>query len=314
MLVNAYGVHARGQSLELMQIERSPLGPSDVRIDIAFCSVCHTGLHQVSGKCPATQYPHIPGREIVGRVSAVGGAVTSHQPGDLVGIGCIVDSCKHCSDTGEEHENDRDASIGSCNLPIASAPSWTVGGYLQQIVVHERYVLRIRHREDQLAAVAPLLRVGIRIYSPLRHWGAGPGKKIGVVGVEGLARMAIKLARAMGAKVVAFATSDSKRADAFALGAHDVVSSIATELEPHVQSFDLILSTVDAPHEFEVLLPLLKRGGKSASVGAPGSLNPSGVFHLVSGRRSLAGSMIHSIPETQEMLDLCAEHGITADI
>lgn len=316
MLVNAYGAHAGDQPLEPLRIERRKVGPNDVQIDIAFCGVCHSDLHQARGEWAGTQYPCVPGHEIVGRVSAVGAAVTSHQPGDVVGVGCIVDSCKHCGDCGEGLENYCDGMEGTYNSPTADAPGWTMGGYSQQIVVHERYALRIPHSDDQLAAVAPLLCAGITTYSPLRHWNAGPGKKVGIVGIGGLGHMGIKLARAMGAHVVAFTTSESKRADAFALGAHEVVlSRDPSEMAAHSKSFDLILNTVAAPHELDSYLVLLKRDGTMTLVGAPASPHPSpGVFHLISKRRSLAGSMIGGIPETQEMLDFCAEHGIVADI
>lgn len=206
--------------------------------------------------------------------------------------------------------------IGTYNGPTADAPGHTLGGYSQAIVVHERYVLRITHPEDQLAAVAPLLCAGITTYSPLRHWGAGPGKKVGVVGIGGLGHMGVKLAHAMGAHVVAFTTSPDKVGDAKALGADEVVvSRNADEMWAHAQSFDFILNTVAAPHDLDAFLALLKRDGTMALVGAPATPHPSpNVFNLIMRRRSLAGSMIGGIPETQEMLDFCAQHGITADI
>jgi uncharacterized zinc-type alcohol dehydrogenase-like protein len=233
-----------------------------------------------------------------------------------VGVGCIVDSCKHCDECGEGLENYCDRMVGTYNSPTADAPGWTLGGYSQQIVVDERYALRIRHPESQLAAVAPLLCAGITLYSPLRHWNTGPGRKVGIVGIGGLGHMGIKLARAMGAQVVAFTTSESKRADALALGAHEVVlSRNPAEMAAHAKSFDLIVNTVAAPHDLDPFLALLKRDGTLTLVGAPASAHPSpGVFNLIFKRRSLAGSMIGGIPETQEMLDFCAEYGITADI
>jgi uncharacterized zinc-type alcohol dehydrogenase-like protein len=316
MLMNAYGAPAGDRPLEPIQITRRKPGPHDVRIDIAFCGICHSDLHQVRGEWLGTHYPCVPGHEIVGRVSAVGIHVTEFRPGDLVGVGCIVDSCKQCDECGEGLENYCDRMVGTYNSPTADAPGWTMGGYSQQIVVHERYALRIRHPEAQLAAVAPLLCAGITLYSPLRHWNAGPGKKVGIVGIGGLGHMGIKLARAMGAHVVAFTTSESKRADALALGAHEVVlSRNAAEMAAHAKSFDLIVNTVAAPHDLDPFLALLKRDGTLTLVGAPASPHPSpGVFNLIFKRRSLAGSMIGGIPETQEMLDFCAEHGITADI
>ena len=206
--------------------------------------------------------------------------------------------------------------VGTYNGPTPDAPGHTLGGYSQQIVVHERYVLRVRHPETQLAAVAPLLCAGITTYSPLRHWNTGPGKKVGVVGIGGLGHMGIKLAHAMGAHVVAFTTSESKRQAAKALGADEVVvSRNADEMAAHAKSFDLILNTVAAPHDLDAFLGLLKRDGTMTLVGAPASPHPSpNVFNLIMKRRTLAGSLIGGIPETQEMLDFCAEHGIVADI
>ena len=316
MLVNAYGAPAGDRPLAPIQITRREPGPHDVRIDIAYCGICHSDLHQVRGEWAGTRYPCVPGHEIVGRVSAVGDHVTGLRRGDLVGVGCIVDSCKHCDECGEGLENYCDRMVGTYNSPTADAPGWTLGGYSQQIVVDERYALRIRHPESQLAAVAPLLCAGITLYSPLRHWNAGPGRKVGIVGIGGLGHMGIKLARAMGAHVVAFTTSESKRADALALGAHEVVlSRNAAEMAAHAKSFDLIVNTVAAPHDLDPFLALLKRDGTLTLVGAPASPHPSpGVFNLIFKRRSLAGSMIGGIPETQAMLDFCAEHGITADI
>lgn len=316
MTIKAYGAQAAHLPLESLDIERRAPGPHDVRIDIAYCGVCHSDLHQVRAEWAGTRYPCVPGHEIVGRVSAVGAHVSGFKQGDLVGIGCIVDSCKQCADCEEGLENYCDHMIGTYNSPTADAPGHTLGGYAQQIVVHERYVLRIRHPEDQLAAVAPLLCAGITTYSPLRHWNAGPGHKIGVVGIGGLGHMGIKLAHAMGAHVVAFTTSESKREAALALGADDVVvSRNEAEMAAHTKSFDFILNTVAAPHDLDVFFALLKRDGTMALVGAPATPHPSPqVFNLITKRRSLAGSMIGGIPETQEMLDFCAERGIVADI
>ncbi|OZI49054.1 NAD(P)-dependent alcohol dehydrogenase [Bordetella genomosp. 5] len=316
MTVKAYGAHAGDQPLESMDIERRPVGPHDVQIDIAYCGVCHSDLHQVRAEWAGTLFPCVPGHEIVGRVAAVGAHVTGFAQGDLVGVGCIVDSCKHCDDCGVGLENYCDGMIGTYNFPTPDAPGWTLGGYSQQIVVHERYALRIRHPESQLAAVAPLLCAGITTYSPLRHWNAGPGKKVGIVGIGGLGHMGIKLAHAMGAHVVAFTTSESKRADALALGADEVVvSRNVEEMEAHARSFDLIVNTVAAPHDLDAFLVLLKRDATLTLVGAPATPHPSPeVFNLIMKRRSLAGSMIGGIAETQEMLDFCAEHGIVADI
>jgi uncharacterized zinc-type alcohol dehydrogenase-like protein len=316
MTVKAYGANAATKPLQAMDIIRREPGAHDVKIDIAFCGVCHSDIHQVRAEWAGTLYPCVPGHEIVGRVSALGAHVSGLKVGDLVGVGCIVDSCKHCDDCGAGLENYCDHMVGTYNGPTTDAPGHTLGGYSQQIVVHERYVLRIRHPEEQLAAVAPLLCAGITTWSPLRHWKVGPGRKVGVVGIGGLGHMGIKLARALGAHVVAFTTSESKRAAALTLGAHEVVvSRHAEEMAAHAKSLDLILNTVAAPHDLDAFLALLKRDGTMTLVGAPASPHPSPqVFNLIMKRRSLAGSMIGGIPETQEMLDFCAEHGIVADI
>lgn len=316
MLVNAYGAHAGDQPLEPLEITRRAPGQHDVQIDIAYCGVCHSDLHQVRSEWEGTLFPCVPGHEIVGRVSAVGAHVSGFSIGDLVGVGCIVDSCKHCSDCEAGFENYCDSMVGTYNGPTADEPGWTLGGYSQKIVVNERFVLRVRHDAEQLAGVAPLLCAGITTYSPLRHWNAGPGKKVGVVGIGGLGHMGIKLAHAMGAHVVAFTTSESKRDAAKALGADEVVvSRNSEEMAAHVKSFDFILNTVAAPHDLDAFLVLLKRDSTMALVGAPATPHPSpNVFNLIMKRRSLAGSLIGGIPETQEMLDFCAEHGIVADI
>jgi uncharacterized zinc-type alcohol dehydrogenase-like protein len=316
MTVKAYGAYAGDKPLESIDITRRAPGHHDVQIEIAYCGVCHSDLHQVRAEWAGTLFPCGPGHEIVGRVSAVGEHVSGFQVGELVGVGCMVDSCQHCADCDEGLENYCDGMIGTYNSPTRDAPGHTLGGYSQQIVVHERYVLHVRHPEEQLAAVAPLLCAGITTYSPLRHWNAGPGKKIGIVGIGGLGHMGIKLARAMGAHVVAFTTSESKRQDAEALGAHEVVvSRNADEMAARTKSLDLIINTVAAPHDLDAYLTLLKRDGTMVLVGAPASPHPSPqVFNLIMKRRALAGSMIGGIPETQEMLDFCAQHGIVADI
>lgn len=316
MQVFAYGAHAGDKPLEPLRITRRDPGPDDVLIEIAYCGICHSDLHQVRGEWAGPHFPCVPGHEIVGRVAAVGHKVTGFAPGDRVGVGCIVDSCKHCQECAEGLENYCDGMIGTYNFATPDAPGWTLGGYSQAIVVHQRYVLRIRHPEAQLAAVAPLLCAGITTWSPLRHWQAGPGKKVGVVGIGGLGHMGIKLAHALGAQVVAFTTSESKREAATSLGADDVViSSDAGQMAAHLQSFDLIINTVAAPHDLDALLVLLKRDGVMTLVGAPASPHPApNVFNLIMKRRTLAGSMIGGIAQTQEMLDFCAEHGIVSDI
>jgi uncharacterized zinc-type alcohol dehydrogenase-like protein len=316
MNIRAYGARAGELPLEPLNISRRAPGAHDVQIDIAYCGVCHSDIHQVRSEWAGTLYPCVPGHEIVGRVSATGTQVAGFQVGDLVGVGCIVDSCKHCADCAAGLENYCNHMVGTYNGPTPDAPGHTLGGYSQRIVVHQRYVLRIRHPEAQLAAVAPLLCAGITTYSPLRHWKVGPGHKVGVVGIGGLGHMGIKLARAMGAHVVAITSSESKRTAATDLGAHEVVlSRSADEMAAHAASFDFILNTVAAPHDLDPFFALLKRDGTMALVGAPPTPHPSPqVFSLIMKRRSLAGSMIGGIPETQEMLDFCAEHGLVADI
>ncbi len=316
MVVKAYGTPASDKPLAPLNITRRAPGAHDVQIEILFCGICHSDLHQARGEWAGTLYPCVPGHEIVGRVASVGAHVTSHKPGDLVGVGCIVDSCQHCAECNDGFENYCNGMIGTYNGPTKDAPGHTLGGYSQEVVVHERYVLKITHPEEQLAAVAPLLCAGITTYSPLRHWNVGPGTKVGIVGIGGLGHMGIKLAHAMGAHVVAFTTSEKKRADAKALGADEVVvSRNAEEMAVHAASLDFILNTVAAPHDLDAFLTLLKRDGTMTLVGAPAAPHPSpNVFNFIMRRRSLAGSMIGGIPETQEMLDFCAQHGITSDI
>lgn len=316
MKIKAIGALCATQPLEPMDISRREPGEHDVQIAISYCGVCHSDIHQARAEWAGTLFPCVPGHEIVGRVIATGAQVSGFTPGDLVGVGCIVDSCKHCEECDDGLENYCDHMTGTYNFPTPDAPGHTLGGYSQQIVVHERYVLRIRHPESQLAAVAPLLCAGITTYSPLRHWHIGPGKKVGIVGIGGLGHMGIKLAHAMGAQVVAFTTSESKRDAAKALGADDVVvSRNADEMQAHAKSFDFILNTIAAPHSLDAFTALLKRDGTMTLVGAPASPHPSPeVFNLIFKRRAIAGSMIGGIAETQEMLDFCAEHNIVADI
>ena len=316
MTIKAYGAHAGDQPLVPLDITRRPTGAEDVRIDIAYCGVCHSDLHQVRAEWAGTVFPCVPGHEIVGRVAEVGAGVTRFKQGDPVGVGCIVDSCRTCEECEDGLENYCDAMVGTYNGATGDEPGHTLGGYSQQIVVDQRYVLRVRHPEEQLAAVAPLLCAGVTTWSPLRHWKVGPGSRVGVVGIGGLGHMGIKLANALGAHVVAFTTSDSKREAARALGAHEVVVSRNKEEMPaHRKGLDFILNTVAVPHDLDAFLALLRRDGAMALVGAPATPHPSpNVFSLIGKRRSLAGSLIGGIPETQEMLDFCAEHGIVADI
>ena len=317
MTIHAYGAHAGDKPLEPLHITRRATGSHDVQIDIAFCGVCHSDLHQVRAEWAGTLFPCVPGHEIVGRVSAVGAHVSRYQPGDLVGVGCMVDSCQHCAPCADGLEQYcENGFTGTYNSAIADAPGHTLGGYSQGIVVNEKFVLRINHPPEQLAAVAPLLCAGITTYSPLRHWKVGPGQKVGIVGIGGLGHMGIKLAHAMGAHVVAFTTSESKRADAHALGADEVViSRNPAEMAAHANSFDFLLNTVAASHNLDAFTALLKLNGTMVLVGVPEHPHPSpSIAPLIFKRRAIAGSLIGGIAETQEMLDFCAAKGVVSDI
>ena len=317
MTTKAYGAHAADKPLQALDIERRAPGPQDVQIEIAYCGVCHSDLHTVRSEWGGTLYPCVPGHEIVGHVSAVGGEVTGFKVGDTVGVGCLVGSCQHCAACDEGLEQYcENGFVGTYNGPTADAPGHTLGGYSQRIVVDKKFVLKIRHPEAQLAAVAPLLCAGITTYSPLRHWKVGPGSKVGVVGIGGLGHMGVKLAHAMGAHVVAFTTSDSKRQAALDLGANEVVvSRNADEMKAHANSFDFILNTVAASHSLDAFTGLLKRDGTMVLVGVPEHPHPSpSVANLIFKRRAIAGSLIGGIAETQEMLDFCADKGIVSDI
>ncbi len=317
MTVKAFGAHAADKPLEPMEIFRREPGPRDVQIDIAWCGVCHSDLHTVRSEWGGTLYPCVPGHEIVGHVSAVGGEVSKFAIGDTVGVGCMVGSCRSCPSCGEGLEQYCETGlIGTYNGPTPDAPGHTLGGYSQRIVVDEDFVLRIRHAEDQLAAVAPLLCAGITTWSPLRHWKVGPGHKVGIVGIGGLGHMGVKLAHALGAHVVAFTTSESKRQDALDLGADEVViSRDPDQMAAHRGSFDFILNTVAASHNLDAFTTLLKRDGTMCLVGVPEHPHPSpNIGALIFRRRAIAGSLIGGIAETQEMLDFCAERGIVADI
>ncbi|MEW9624886.1 NAD(P)-dependent alcohol dehydrogenase [Rhodanobacter geophilus] len=313
---HAYGAASASQPLAPLNIERRQPGPHDVKIDILYCGVCHSDLHTVRNEWHNTLYPSVPGHEIVGTVVAVGDRVTEFKPGDTVGVGCMVDSCQHCASCAEgEEQYCENGFTGTYNGPMFGGEN-TWGGYSENIVVNEKFVLRVGHDAGQLAAVAPLLCAGITTYSPLRHWQAGPGKKVGIVGLGGLGHMGVKLAHAMGAHVVLFTTSPGKQADAKRLGADEVViSKDAAQMAQHAGSFDFILNTVAAPHDLDAFITLLKRDATMCLVGAPASPHPSpNVFNLILGRRRLTGSAIGGIRETQEMLDFCAEHGIVSDI
>ena len=317
MSVLAYGTPAGDVPLAPMTIERRAPGPRDVQIEIDYCGVCHSDLHQVRSEWPGTLYPCVPGHEIIGHVSAVGSDVTKFAVGEVVGVGCLVGSCRHCfsCDDGLE-QYCAHGFIGTYNGRSSDAPGHTLGGYSQRIVGDDHFVLKITHPAAQLAAVAPLLCAGITTYAPLRRYQAGPGKKVGIVGIGGLGHMGIKLAHAMGAHTVAFTTSESKRDDARALGADEaVVSRNEAEMQAQAGTFDLILNTVAASHDLNAFVNLLKRDGTMVVLGVPDRPHPPlNVGGLIFGRRAIAGSLIGGIAETQEMLDFCAEKSIVAEI
>ncbi|WP_313086274.1 NAD(P)-dependent alcohol dehydrogenase [Pseudomonas sp.] len=316
---NAIGYAAQDPSTPLApySFTRRDVGPNDVKIDILYCGVCHSDLHTARNEWNNTLYPSVPGHEIVGRVTAVGEAVSRFKVGDIAGVGCLVDSCRTCPSCGEGLEQYcENGFTGTYNGPAFGGGENTLGGYSDNIVVDQHFVLRISHDEANLAAVAPLLCAGITTYSPLRQWKVGPGQKVGVVGLGGLGHMAVKIANAMGAHVVLFTTSPDKKEGALRLGASEVVvSKNRDEMAAHVNSFDFILNTVAAPHNLDAFVALLKRDATMTLVGAPASPHPSpSVFGLIFKRRRIAGSLIGGIAETQEMLDFCAEHNIVSDI
>ncbi len=311
-----YAVPSADAPFGPFNFERRDPGVRDVRIDILFCGVCHSDLHTARSEWPGTVYPCVPGHEIVGRVIEVGADVRGFHSGDLVGVGCMVDSCQQCASCAEGFEQYCERGMtGTYNSADKHTGTVTYGGYSRTIVVDEKFVLRVSDKLDP-AAAAPLLCAGITTWSPLRHWKVGKGHRVGVVGLGGLGHMAVKLAHALGAHVVLFTTSPSKREDALRLGADEVViSNDPDAMAARSNSLDFILNTVAAPHNLDAFLTLLKRDGVMTLVGAPAEPHPSpNVFNLIMKRRSLAGSLIGGIAETQEMLDFCAEHGIVSDI
>jgi alcohol dehydrogenase (NADP+) len=314
----AYAAQSPTSGLAPHAIQRRVPRPQDVQIEILYCGVCHSDLHQVRNEWQSvmpTVYPCVPGHEIVGRVVKAGSAVKKFKEGDIAAVGCMVDSCRVCAScrAGEEQycENFMTLTYNGEDKILGGV---TYGGYSDSIVVDEAYVLRVSKQLDP-AGAAPLLCAGITTYSPLRHWKVGKGQKVGIVGLGGLGHMGVKFAHAFGAHVVLFTTSPNKTADARRLGADEVViSKNEAEMQKHASSFNFILDAVSADHDVNAYLGLLKRDGTLALVGAPEKPFPVSVFNLIMGRRSLAGSAIGGIRETQEMLDFCADHGITSDI
>ncbi|EED0306191.1 TPA: NAD(P)-dependent alcohol dehydrogenase [Escherichia coli] len=313
--VKAIGTDAATHPLKEFSIKRRGLLNDDVEIEILYCGICHSDLHQIKNDFGGTHYPVVPGHEIVGRVIAVGENVTRFKPGDFAAVGCIVDSCGECPACRHDLEQFCESGTTlSFNTPDKHLGGMTYGGFSQTYVCRESYTLKMPDNLD-LAAAAPLLCAGITVYSPLKHWQAGAGKVVGILGIGGLGHVAIKIAKAMGAHVVVFTTSQAKVEDANRLGAHEaVLSSDAQQMAKFAGKLDLILDTVSAKHDVNAYLKLLKIDGSVVLVGLPPEPIEISAFNVVKGRRSFSGSNIGGIAETQEMLDFCAEHNITADI
>lgn len=315
--IKAIGTTASDQPLSAMTIARRELQPDDVQFQILYCGICHSDLHQVKDDFGFSKYPMVPGHEIVGRVTAIGSDVTKFKIGDLAAVGCIVDSCGHCPACERDLQQFCSGEGGttlSFGTPDRYMGHVTYGGFSQVYVCKESYTLKMPDSLDP-AAAAPLLCAGITVYSPLKHWGAGPGKTVGILGIGGLGHVAIRIARAMGAHVVVFTTSPGKVEDAKRLGAHEaVLSSDAEAMAGYASKLDLIIDTVSAQHDINSYLNLLAIDGSVVLVGLPPEPLAVAPFAVVQGRRSFSGSNIGGIAETQEMLEFCATHGIVADI
>jgi uncharacterized zinc-type alcohol dehydrogenase-like protein len=313
----AYGASTKTSALAPMTITRRDVGPDDVAIDVLYCGICHSDIHTARGEWPDIVFPVVPGHEIIGRVTKVGAGVKKFKVGDMTGVGCMVDSCRTCGSCkdGLEQYCDNGATFTYASVDRKDPSKTTLGGYSKAIVVDQSFVLSVPKALDP-AAAAPLLCAGITLYSPLRHWGAAKGKKVGIAGLGGLGHMGVKLAHAMGAHTVLFTTSPSKVEDGRRLGADEVViSKDANQMAAHTASFDLIIDTVAASHDLDQMTTLLRRDGTLCLVGAPEHPHPSPtIWPLLMRRRSIAGSAIGGIKETQEMLDFCAQHGLAADI
>lgn len=313
--VKSYAAQSATTPLAELTIERRAPKPTDVQIEILYCGVCHSDLHTVRNEWGGTVYPVVPGHEIVGRVAAVGDKVTKFKVGDLAGIGCMVDSCRECDNCKDGLEQYCEKGmVGTYNGKERDGSGITLGGYSKQILAHEDFVLRISDKQP-LEGIAPLLCAGITTYSPLRHWKVGKGDKVGVVGLGGLGHMAVKLAASMGAEVTMLSHSPSKEADARKLGAHKfILTSDKAQLKDAANYFDFILDTVSADHDYNLYLGMLRTNGVMVCVGAPSKPAQIPAFNLIFGRRTIAGSLIGGLPETQEMLDYCASHNIVSDV
>ena len=310
----AYSSGSSTSPLVPATIPRREPDDDDVQLEILFCGICHSDLHTVRSEWSGTVYPCVPGHEIVGRVTKVGSAVTKFKPGDLAAVGCMVESDRNCDDCQAGLEQFCPNVIYTYNSPDKHLGGVTYGGYSDSIVVKEDFVLHVPSKLNP-AGAAPLLCAGITTYSPLRHWGVTKGKKVGVVGLGGLGHMTVKFAHALGAHVVVFTTSPNKKEDALRLGSDEVVvSRNAEEMKKHAGSFDFILDAVSAEHDINAYIQLLRRDGNITLVGAPPKPLAVPAFGLIYGRRSLSGSPIGGIAETQEMLDFCGKQNITADV
>jgi uncharacterized zinc-type alcohol dehydrogenase-like protein len=314
--VKAYGATASTEDLKPLDIQRRATGKDDIKIDITYCGVCHSDIHMARNDWKGASYPVVPGHEIIGRVIEVGANVSTHKVGDLVGVGCMVDSCQTCSSCQQDLEQFcENGATFTYNSPDKHLEGkQTYGGYSTSVVVDEKFVLRIPGNLDE-AATAPLLCAGITTWSPLTHWKVKKGDKVGVIGLGGLGHMGVKFANALGAHVVMITTSPEKGKDAKRLGAHEVlVSKDQAEMKKHQGSFDFILNTIPVGHEMDPYLGLLKIDATMVLVGAIEPLKPFSGGNIIMGRKRIAGSLIGGIKETQEMLDFCGKHNITSDI
>ncbi len=314
--VNAYAAYSATSDMQPLQIERRVAGPKDVQIAIEYCGICHSDIHQVRNEWGFNSpYPMVPGHEIVGRVTQVGSGVSKYKVGDLVGVGCMVDSCRHCSECNDGLEQFCPEMVQTYGFPdVKHGVASNHGGYSQQIVVDEEFVLRVPENLD-VKAVAPLLCAGITTWSPLRHWNVKKGDTVGIIGLGGLGHMGIKFAAAMGAKVVMITTSIAKGADAKRLGASEVlISTNAEAMAKYTNSFDFLLNTMPVGHDINPYIALLKRDATMVIVGAIEKVAGVDGLGLIFGRKRVAGSLIGGIKETQEMLDFCGKHNIVSDV
>lgn len=314
-IIKAFGTEAVNIPLHAMNVKRRELQPHDVEMEIFYCGICHSDLHQIKNDFGGTMWPIVPGHEIVGKVTRVGAHVKNFRVGELSAIGCIVDSCGKCEYCEDNLEQFCDEGVTySFNSPDKYLGGATYGGFSESYVCNEKYMLHVPESLD-LASAAPLLCAGITVYSPLKHWQAGPGKKVGISGIGGLGHLAIRIAKAMGAEVIVFTTSPSKVEDAKRLGADvAVLSSDAEQMSKYAHKLHFIIDTVSAKHDVNTYLNLLRHDGSVVLVGLPPEPLEVGAFNVIMGRRSFSGSNIGGIAETQEMLDFCARHNITADI